>query len=404
MGSRRHAKAALLAAIVAVTIGSAGIGRQEAGAAGNGNATTGATEQAKWHFDDGFRDPGTGWSFFRAYAYDKNSFESRVVYKNTKDEWYALPQRYLTVGTDYETGKIMLSDYISLEGNIYEPAKGLVTHEILFDDVSPDGKYSLKLGEHYTVFSDRERTMTGKQLLVFVKNNATGVVRKSAYTAFYSGAAWLNDNRLLAHVYSEEEHQNVILAIDPATGAAKTLVSGSLEGLDVAGGYLRFTYNEPTRKPWVYNLADGSIRPYVEATDRQRFEGQAVPQPKVPAAIDASVVPADLQPDSLPVAALQERSISEATAVVNSIAVALPSAFMEGNKAWLALQPFQAALGVSVKKQAENDFAGSFEVSYRGKTITLDETNSRNYGGRLFADRSALAKLGLRLQSLTWHA
>ncbi|NBD23277.1 hypothetical protein [Paenibacillus glycinis] len=382
-------------ALLAAVIGLSGpIGGQLASASG---------ASPEWTYQDGYKDPVTGRSYYRAAAYERQQYVSRVVYADGSGNWYALPKPYWGFGVDNANGALRLygnGDYLdSIGSSLYSPSHDLVTRRIDYDERSPDGKWELKVGEHYTIGS--ERNATGKRLLAFVKRTGDGTVREFSFTAFYSGVFWLPDNRLLAHVYSEEKRQNEIVALDPATGTTTPLVVGSFYGYDAKSGSIEFAYNEPTRKPWIYSLKTGRTRPYTKQ-DEPLFQAPSRPEPTSPAPLQPAAVPADLQPDNLPVAPLTESTEPEAVAVINRVSVELPAAFLEGNTGWIALQPLQHAFGVKAEKLEQYPIDRQFRLSLQGKSLFADLENSRNYGGRLYVNKSLLQKLGLKLEQLQW--
>jgi len=361
-----------------------------------------AEEKLQWQYGRGFKDAATKRSYYEAYVHSGNLHKFRVIYAAKEGTWFSLPERYWGIGLVRPDGTYFLNEYATVAGtllsrSVYDPARDHITHEIPYI-ASPNGKWGLFTADHYVI----KRRGTGKELIVLIKDLAKGQVRKLGFPAFYSGVRWMPDNRLLANVYSEEAKQNEILAIDPETGRTQRLLLASLYAYDAKSQSILFAYNEPARTTRIYNVKTGEIRTATEA-DKKRFYTGTDPagnsQPETP----EIKPPADLQPDQLPQGPITETTVDEAVAVINGQTIGLPAAFLEGSRAWIPVQPLIDLFDIRVKNMKDLLSSVTFRLEGPAGSIDLDETNSRNYGGRLFLSKDQLQRLGLHLEQLKWQ-
>lgn len=356
----------------------------------------------EWTFTGQYEDAASGRSYYRAYAYDKQSgFMGRVIYKNGQGDWSALPDRYLYTSWDISAGQPVLVDSEDVSGIqhlFYDPSTDTVVRRAAFNRTGNEAYGLLQTKTAALPRNVNGNVMTTAHSLLMLKNYGSGEIRVIGESGHSFFTAWLNDGSLLVERYSEEAKQNEIVKLDPASGKTARLLLASVWGYNEAAKQLMIAYNEPNRKLWIYNLGDGTLHP-ASKQEIDSFYGSSssVSYPEVP----ADQPPSGLQPQLLPVTPTEDTTVHEAEIAVNGKNVKLPFAFQSGGSTYVPVRPLADA-SVCAVKQTKTADSSYFTLTGPSGSVKIPSEESAMLGYRLYVSTEQLKSVGLMTESLTW--
>lgn len=364
----------------------------------------------EWTFNPAYTDSVLGRDYYNASGYDgKGSYLSRVVYKDAEGQWHALPEDYYWIAWDSNTGMASLYgrlttdrlQQLGLQRLVYDSEHNTATAELVMNR-SRDGSYGVQDYKMYRVEKSQSGIYYTFQAGYFLKEFRTGSIRWIATGYASPRLDWLPDGRLLIERYSQEAKQKEIVAYDMSTGRTERLLLASFYGYDKQSGRLMVAYNEPSRRHWIYNLADGSLLPADSASEIDDFYRQASSGQKR-ASVPKADQPVDLQPQQLPVEELTARFAPEASVTILDKRISLPFAFKIGTTTMLPARSLADAGVLSVKQVKHGSAAdSSFTLTGPNGSIELSYADSYMIGDRLYVSTANLRDIGLIPQQFSW--
>lgn len=401
-------KTTIVAGLTALTIALSGGAAVQAQTTDTAVPGTASLSSYNWTFTGEYVDPVTQRSYYRAYAYDKQSgFMGRVIYKESQGEWHALPDRYLYTYWDRSAGRPDLldsQDLSNIQQLAYDPSTDTVVRQVVFD--TPGNESYGLLQTKMMVLPRKVNGSVGTTAgsLLMLKNYSNGEIREIGESEHGFFTLWLDDGKLLVARYSEEAKQNEIVKIDPATGQTTRLLLASIWGYNEAGKKLMIAYNEPTRRLWLYNIEDGTLHAASKQEIDSFYSSSSGSSSSAAASIPeepADQPPSDLQPQQLPVTATTDTAVNEAEVTFNGTTVKLPFAFRSGGTTFLPVRPLADA---SVCKVVQTKTAGSSYYTLTGPTgsVKIRSEESVMLGYRLYVTTDQLKSIGLKPERLAW--
>lgn len=352
-----------------------------------------AASDEGWQIEPAFTDKQTGRDYYNARTWRNGSMEGRVLFVDKEGSWRALPEKYVDIFPDERSGKFYLGQNRMQKGlitNVYDPSTDRVTSQRVYES-SPDGKYGISLEKFYLTSQLRNN------YTLYIKNMQTGESRKWHETLKSMWYLWLPDNRLLVQWYSESEKQSEIVILNPATDKVERVALAKMEAYDAKGNRLLISYNEPTRKSYVLNLANRRVHKAGQA-EIESFYKNTEPLPVTKMVVPPKREP-NIDPAEIPAIEVEEETVYEASITVDGRAILLPYAYTDvNNNTWLPLTPLAESLGGKVEKEKSS----GFQLDVGGKKYTLNESNSEVAFDRLHVSIKALRQFGLPVEQFRW--
>lgn len=348
-------------------------------------------------------DPGTGKVFFNVI---RNAEPRQIVVFRTADgEWMRLPDHVRSLWVQSANGCYRVPAHAlspsPMTDACYDAAKDELVYTTFFEQ-SPSGKWGLKDFTFYqpydpsTLLTDRPQPVIHygygpyamhKQVVLMMRNNATGEIRQLVASDTYPVYRWLKDGTLLLQRFSETDRQNELVRVNPATGEMKRFMLGSLRGYNAERNWLLYVINEPSRTLRIYDFGTGTSRPAKEDEAALFYPDSAASKPEEPA------FPQDLDIDSLPVASTGLRTDDAATLTLDGADIPLPFAFigMDG-ETYVPLRPLVDRGWTIRQEPLERGFEYAVR-SDRGE-LRLNRGNSISLNDRLYVPIRLIESLG----------
>lgn len=345
-------------------------------------------------------DPELGTTYYNWSHYDGMSYESKVIISSSDGQWSRLPDKYTSVAKLHGRQGLNLSEawvISDLPQPFYAlPYRTSLTLDTKNDrvikghtyDLSPDGKWGLL--ETYNPIAqlslDGVSVNNGQMHSYLLKNLKTGVITEWMTVQESVRFEWLPDNTLLVNRYVPKEKQREIYKYNPETDTSKRLVLGTLSGYSEKSQLIMFSYNEPKRKSWVFDLRSGRIRAYKSPQDDNHFTWtDDRPKVETPKALDIEKLPIN----DLPVVNLGEHEIVTAKG-----SVYVPFSFVSKGDTYIPIQPLLEKLQLQVGPREGNSYNYQYTVTGNGLSVVFDRHNSQVFQFRLFVTPEGLEKLG----------
>ncbi|WP_068785768.1 TolB-like translocation protein [Paenibacillus phocaensis] len=342
---------------------------------------------AEAEFYHAYTNPDTKEAYYNAYLTADDGKSERKVLSWTEDgTWYVLPDTVSDLWGDE------MSPYVRvLTQGLNPPPFSEVYLDTSADRLvgktgyqnSPSGKFGVRKVIYFEGSSS-------KRVALFVKNNQNGVIRLVSDGGEWPVTYWLPDGTLLMERYSEAAKQNEIVRLNPDTLETHRLLLASLLGYDEQEGQLLLTYNEPARKPYLYDVRTRKVRSVTDQEVKNFYDPLPVPiQTKAPE------VPADLELEKLPVKALEYVQKGDANLTVNGTKIALPFVFFGlDRKLYVPIRPVSEAQNWQVKQgEDKNGKSFSYTVSTGKQSVQVNPSNAKVIEDRLYIQADALNRL-----------
>ncbi|MBB6730748.1 hypothetical protein [Cohnella zeiphila] len=396
-------RVSLAAAALAAGVGQAAIAGPQAAAAG-------------LSADDvyySFTDARTGESFYNiSRPLSDNARDDRVLMLGADGAWELLPESIQAVWQanrfDYASVYLKPGALKTFDGAYYDTASDELVDGNLYEN-SPNGKWGFKYIIHYGMFANPQihGWYYSKRIAVLLKSNLNGVVRQIGDYPSQPEYFWLPDGTILEQRYSEQDSQNEVVRIDPASGQAKRLVLGSLRAYENGQNTFVFARNEPTRTPFLYDVGTGRI----QAADKKeaaariekfRHRGSGASNPNQ---AEPPKVPADLDLDSLPVAPMTQRQQTEGTVIADGQRIQVPYLFFGlDRELYVPVLPLVDSLGWQTEKTSDSNSGEgySFTIKTARHDIIANKENSQVLDGRLFVRLKDIQAAGYANFGIEW--
>ncbi|WNS44428.1 hypothetical protein [Paenibacillus sp. MMS20-IR301] len=354
------------------------------------------------YYSDSYINREKGIELYSAGQFNGSSYDHAVIARQPDGSFakWQEPFQYLWENTNGELS-LSWSDDPELS-YVYDTQSRSILRKTVYD-LSPDGSFGF-IGRSRYVWVPGATANSGypaKFTDYYLKNMATGAtsVYYSSQGRYY--AFWIDQHTLLENRYSEDARQNVISTYNPLTGKRQELLQGSLQNWNPAAGIIQFAKNEPLRRPWVYNLNNGTSRLIKDDAELRTLF------PPSPASSTAEVQPPkNIVLGQLPVVEIPVTLTYEYSVLLDGQSVDVATVFTKDGAAWIPVKPLAAALGWSIDLEARTTAAAK-AAGYR-YTLTAGSTkiictpaNSFVSTNRLYITQAQLKQLGYHSIVLT---
>ncbi|MGL4345687.1 MAG: hypothetical protein ACRCTE_10860 [Cellulosilyticaceae bacterium] len=332
-----------------------------------------------------YQDETTGWW---VYAIETNPevWEERVVVydPNETDEnkWVRLDNKYVKAYKDWDSGQLSLfNDDIKREEKL-----DLEKYQIWqggFVD-SHDQKWGAMVKrEHGSAYTN------GRRDILFIKNNETGEIKQVQTELVIPYVLWLEDGTLLVQRKVTDYYKPEMIRYDPMTETSERIDSG--HGARYLRGQGEIWYEDNGAQK-LYNIQTKVIK---TLTPQEIKEVELKSKPQVDDKTDIVPLPKDLDIDALMVLNLEQRRQGPvAQLTIGSKQVPLDFAYTSKGCQYV---PVRNIMGL-VPVQLEKVDAKTNKLSYKGKSLLLDASNSAIFEERAYVSSDGLKVLGIDCQ------
>ncbi|UVI29851.1 hypothetical protein [Paenibacillus spongiae] len=352
---------------------------------------------AAWtiHYSFAFKDPWTGTLFFNA---SNDEGERYIIFKEKDSTWSKLPKGY---NFAWKNGNESLAR-IDLSHSVleqYKPVTAPLFGTLLYDNtdntlvygkpytISPGRGYALREQEDYISTDNGSQ----RQFSIWLKDRKTGVIReiwRSSQRGEYR-FHWTNDDRLLSQRYNQDTRTVEITEYNPSTGTFEHLLDGQLWRINPKTNEILYVDNTPKRKVWIYDLKTGIKRLSKGVVEENtRFAAE-------PAPMEVTVTPpSDLDVRSLPEVEPQFVHANEADLIVDGTRYSLPMAIVSGINNFVPLTSIMNEMNIALSSGSAGPAAKrTYQLTYRGQSLTIGENEMRIYDNRIFVSIALLKQL-----------